>query len=214
MKIKTYCILVSIAVLLSSGCTEKVALSVTNGLEHYNINCVYISRNSDHVWGANHLPGTDILEPGKTAEVLVRPGSYDLQVTDEDGDTYTLNDIRVGVDGFNWTVNLDHMDAMSSSDTDIEYAGQIPIVITNDLGDWDIYGIWISSSVDEEWGNNHIEDATLYPGDTYTAYVQSGTYDIYIEDQDGDTYSRYSIIVADEGYTWSISLSDLDSSSR
>ena len=203
-------ILSFLALFLSTGCAEKVPLSVTNGLESYNIYCVYISRGTDTVWGSNHLPGTDILEPGKTAEVLVVPGTYDIQATDEDGDTYTLRDVDVRPTGFSWTVTLEDIDSASSQSG--ANAGRCPVTVTNDLNNWDIHGIWISSSNGENWGSNHIDGEILYPGDTYTAYVEADTYDIYIEDEDGDTYTKYSIFIDGNGYTWDVSLNDIDSS--
>ncbi|MCK5133047.1 MAG: hypothetical protein KAR40_12950 [Candidatus Sabulitectum sp.] len=207
------CILAAVIILPATGCLEKVPLAVTNGLENYDIHCVYISRGTDNVWGSNHLPGTDVLVPEKTAEVMVQPGVYDLQVTDEDGDTYTLHDIRIGSDGFSWRVTLDDMDDVSSSAANLQNAGQCPVTITNNLNNWDVNGIWISPSDGDDWGDNHLDGEILYPGDTYTAYVQPDTYDIYIEDEDGDTYTRWSVVVAGNGraYTWNVSLSDIDS---
>ena len=213
MKKKMFLCLLSTALfLVSSGCVDKVPLQVTNELVSYDIYCIYISRGTDSVWGTNHLPGTDILEPEKSAEVMVRPGVYDLQVTDEDGDTYTLNDVRIGADGFNWTVTIDDIDDDYSSASNLNNAGLIPVTITNDLNSWDINGIWISPSNGGDWGENHLQEEILYPGDSYTAYVQPDTYDIYIQDEDGDTYTRWGLILENTGYSWDVSLSDIDSS--
>lgn len=207
------CILTAATIFFSAGCLEKVPLSVTNGLENYNIVCVYISRETDTVWGSNHLPDSDVLIPGKTAEVMVQPGIYDIQVTDEDLDTYTIRDVRIDAEGFNWTVTLEDIDTSSSqSDANPSNAGQCPVTITNDLENWDIHGVWISPSNGDSWGNNHIEGAILFPADTYTAYVQADTYDIYIEDEDGDTYTRWSVIIDENGYSWGVTLEDIDSS--
>lgn len=208
---KSYICIISFAfILLLTSCLEKVPLSVTNGLENYDIQCIYISRGTDRVWGTNHLPVTDLLEPGKTAEVMVRPGVYDLQVIDEDGDTYTLMDISIGSDGFNWTVALADMDGKTSSTANILHAGQCPFTITNNLDNRNVNGIWISPSEGKDWGDNHLGGEILYPGDTYTAYVQSNTYDIYLEDLHGDTYTRRSTFVDMTGHTWNVRLSDSD----
>jgi len=195
----------------SAGCMDKVPLSVTNDLETCNITCVYISRGSGTVWGSNHLPGTDILEPEKTAEVLVRLGVYDLQAIDENGDTYTLNDIRVGADGFNWTVTMNDMDVVSSQISIMDYAGQCPITITSNLNQLEINGIWISPTDRNDWGNNHLQGEVLFPGDTYTVYVQSANYDIFVEDTKGNTYTRRRRnVTGSEGYSWSVRSSDTD----
>ncbi len=205
-----YCIISITFVLFLTGCLEKVPLSVTNGLENYHIQCIYISRGTDHVWGTNHLPGTDLLEPGKTAEVMVRPGVYDVQVIDEDGDTYTLMDIRVGSDGFNWTVALAQMDEKTSSTANLLHAGQCPLTVTNDLSNRNVIGIWISLSNSKDRGDNYLGGEILYPGDTYTAYLQSSTYDIYLEDHHEDTYTRRSTFVDITGHTWNVRFSDSD----
>lgn len=206
-------LLAAVSMALVCGCFEKVPLSVTNGLGDYDIHVIYISRSTDDVWGTNHLPGTDILEPGRTAEVMVTAGVYDIQATDEDGDTYTLNDVKVDGDGFDWTVTIDQIDPVQvSSSGGAPISGSCPVTLTNDLGSWDITGVYISPSDSDSWGENHIQGEILYPGDTYTAYVEQNTYDIYLEDEDGDTYTRWGIYVGSNGYTWEITLSDLDSS--
>jgi len=202
-----------ISMTMMSGCFEKVPLSVTNGLENYDIHVVYISRSTDSVWGTNHLPGTDILEPGRTAEVMVTTGVYDIQVIDEDGDTYTLNDVKIDGDGFTWNVTIDQIDTVQTpAPGNTGSTGTCPVTFSNDLGSWDITGVYISPSDSDSWGDNHIQGEILYPGDTYTAYVESDTYDIYLEDEDGDTYTRWSVYIGDSGYHWDVSLSDLDSS--
>lgn len=197
------------AMLLAGGCFEKVPFTVTNELGSYDIHVVYISRSSDDVWGTNRLPGTDVLAPGRTAEVMVTPGTYDIQVTDEDGDTYTLNDVSIGSEGFDWTVTIEQIDAAAPQPMN---TGSCPVIIKNDLGSWDITGVWISDTYSDNWGDNHIQGEILNPGDTYTAYISQGTYDIYLEDEDGDTYTKWSVVVGEQGYTWNVTLSDIDSS--
>ncbi len=204
-------VLAAVFMVFTTGCLKKIPLSVTNGLEDCSINCVYISRGWDSVWGSNHLPGTDVLEPGKTAEVMIQPGVYDLQVIDKNGDTYTLNDIRIGSDGFNWTVTVGDMDPITSSMSIMDYAGQYPIAITNNLSQLEINGIWISPSYRDNRGNNHLQGEVLFPGDTYTIYVESAVYDIFIEDTKGNTYTRTERNITDlDGYSWNVSAAHAD----
>ena len=200
----------AVSLTLLSGCFEKVPLTVTNGLENYSIHIIYISRSTDSVWGTNHLPGTDILEPERTAEVMLTEGLYDIQVTDEDGDTYTLNDVKIGKEGYSWTVTIDQIDQVQTGSAGTP--GSCPVALTNDLGSWDITGVYISPANSDSWGSNHINNEVLFPGDTYTAYVASDTYDIYLEDEDGDTYTRWDVYIGGAGYTWEVTLQDMDSS--
>ncbi len=204
-------VLAAALIIFTTGCMEKIPLSVTNGLETCNITCVYISRGWNTAWGSSHLPGTDILVPGKTAEVMVQPGVYDLQVIDENGDTYTLNDIRIEADGFNWTVTAGDMDPISSSVSIMDYAGQCPITITSNLNQLEINGIWISPTDRNDRGDNHLQGEVLFPGDTYTVYVQSANYDIFVEDTKGNTYTRRRRnVTGSEGYSWSVSTAHAD----
>ena len=54
--------------------------------------------------------GADILTAESQITVWVDPGTYDMQVEDEDGDTYTLWGVEVGEDGYTWNVTLADMD--------------------------------------------------------------------------------------------------------
>ncbi len=149
------------AMLLAGGCFEKVPFTVTNELGSYDIHIVYISRSSDDVWGTNRLPGTDVLAPGRTAEVMVTPGTYDIQVTDEDGDTYTLNDVSIGSEGFDWTVTIEQIDAAAAPQP--MNTGSCPVIIKNDLGSWDITGVWISDTYSDSWATTTYRERYSIP---------------------------------------------------
>jgi len=79
-----------------------------NELEDYTIFYVYVDLSTDP-WGEDRL-GAYLLEPGDLFTVWVDPGTYDLRVEDEDGDTYTLWDVEVDEDGVYWYVTLADMD--------------------------------------------------------------------------------------------------------
>jgi hypothetical protein len=75
-------------------------------------------------------------------------------------------------------------------------AQNLPSVhIINNTG-YTVYYIYISPSESEDWGEDCLGDeAILSDGETFTVRLQSplssiDTYDIYIEDEDGDTYSK------------------------
>ena len=42
--------------------------------------------------------------------VDITPGTWDIQVVDEDGDSYTIWTEEIGQTGFTWNVTLDDMD--------------------------------------------------------------------------------------------------------
>lgn len=97
-----------LAVTLISGCGGgNVPVKITNDLGAWNIEEIFIDP-SDEPWGANRI--TDVIEPGEDVTINVPAGTYDLQIIDEDGDTYTLWAVEIGADGYDWAVTLADID--------------------------------------------------------------------------------------------------------
>jgi len=95
----------------SSSSSSSATIRITNGLERYTIRYVYISPDASGSWGDDKL-GSDVLIAGQSRSWTVDPGVYDLRVKDEDGDTYTRNDIRVGSgETYEWNVALSELDS-------------------------------------------------------------------------------------------------------
>jgi hypothetical protein len=90
--------------------------------------------------------------------------------------------------------------------------GAAPVTIVNDLGSWDIYFVYVDPSSSDTWGEDRLGANTLQPGDELTVWVDPGTYDIMVEDVDGDTYTRWEVPVPADGYEWEVALADIDSS--
>jgi hypothetical protein len=85
---------------------------------------------------------------------------------------------------------------------------QVPVTITNDLGAWDITEVYIDAS-DKPWSTSLLQ-ATLTPGNSAVFQVAPGTYDIRCTDEDGDTYTKWEVVIGAEGHTWNVTLADLD----
>ena len=87
----------------------------------------------------------------------------------------------------------------------------VRITVVNDLGSWDIEKIYISGTDEADWGLNSLPSGTvLAPGDSIAIGVETGTYDIQLVDQDGDTYTRWGQEVTEEGYRWAVRLGEID----
>jgi len=84
----------------------------------------------------------------------------------------------------------------------------VPVKITNDLGAWNIEEVYVDLSAGP-WGVNRISEV-MEPADEALITVPAGTYDIKLVDEDGDTYTRTNIVIGAEGYTWAVTLSDID----
>jgi len=96
--------------ILLSGCYDPVRVTIVNGLEHWNIEYVYISDIEEEDWGRNSLPSNVILTPGDSIEIAVEAGTFDIQIVDEDGDTYTRWGQEVPEQGYRWEVRLGELD--------------------------------------------------------------------------------------------------------
>jgi hypothetical protein len=89
--------------------------------------------------------------------------------------------------------------------------GTAPVTIRNDLGSWDIHGVWIDPSSSPDWSEERLGPGyMLAVGSSFTVMVDPGIYDIMAVDQDGDSYTRWEVEVGPGGYSWSVNLADMD----
>ena len=103
--------LLCLAIPLVTGCGyEPTRVTIVNDLGSYDIHYIYISGTDEDDWGLNSLSGNEILIPGDSIAIGVEPGSYDLQIMDEDGDTYTRWNQQVPAEGYRWAVRLGELD--------------------------------------------------------------------------------------------------------
>ena len=85
------------------------------------------------------------------------------------------------------------------------------VTITNAMGAWDIHYVYISPVDSDEWGDDLLEeDEILENGQKFNTEVEAGTYDIRIVDEDQDTYTRYAVEITEQGYSWEVSMADMD----
>ncbi|GHT80634.1 hypothetical protein FACS1894130_12080 [Spirochaetia bacterium] len=73
------------------------------------------------------------------------------------------------------------------------------VTIVNNTG-FTIYYIYISQTAADEWEEDVLDDDVLLDGDSITvtlAYPLTVTnrYDIMLEDEDGDTYTKWDILI-------------------
>jgi hypothetical protein len=204
----------SLYLLLVAGLVAVAAagtVTITNGTGGYDIYNVYISPSSADEWGDDWL-GSEIMYDGDSWEFDVRNGTWDFRLIDEDGDEYILYGVPIQGE-FSWYVTLDDLGEYNYTGDSgyVPTSGSCPITIYNDLGNYDIWYVQISSSNYSEWGEDWLgESEILSPGYEVTFYVEPGTYDIRLTDEDDDTYTRMGIGVGRDGYYWAVDLGDLD----
>jgi hypothetical protein len=114
-----------------------------------------------------------------------------------------------GLEGSGFTIE----DILEAPFVDIDYMssgdGTCPIDIYNGLGDWTIWYIRVDRSTDP-WGEDRLGSELLSPDEYFTVWVDPGTYDIQVEDEDGDTYTLWDTEIDEAGYYWEVTLADMD----
>ncbi len=90
--------------LLTTGCFDPAKIVITNELAERNIEYIYVSSTSEDEWGINSLPEWKILLPGESHEITVLPDTYDVQIVDDRGYTYTVWDTEIQTEDFVWEV--------------------------------------------------------------------------------------------------------------
>lgn len=206
-------LLVVLGLVILVGTAYPATVRLTNNTGGYDIWYVYMSSTSDTDWGGDWL-GDEILYSGETYSFTVPDGDYDIKLIDEDGDEYIRWEVPV-TGTYSWNVTLDDLGEATvgtgPSVAPVVGTGSAPVTISNDLGDWTIYYAYCSPSSHTTWGDDRLGSEIISPGESFTFYVQPGIdYDIQLEDEDGDTYTRFDVPMSDSGYYWAVTLDDLD----
>ena len=70
---------------------------------------------------------------------------------------------------------------------------------------WEIHHIYLSSSDDQEWGPDQLEDETLAKGDSLTLTdIECDLYDIKVVDEDGDECVIEEVDLCNDHNYWKI----------
>lgn len=84
--------------------------------------------------------------------------------------------------------------------------------IVNGLSQWDIHRVYISPASSESWGPDRLDpDQILRPGQSETWTLDPGTYDLRVQDEDEDTYTRRNVCIPARMTTeWTVTTDDID----
>ncbi len=75
---------------------------------------------------------------------------------------------------------------------------------------WEIHHLYLSSSADEEWGPDQLEDDILTKGDQITlTNIPCDTYDVKVIDEDGDECIIEEVELCKDHSYWKITDKDL-----
>jgi len=88
-------------------------------------------------------------------------------------------------------------------------AGSCVLIVSNEIEDDDVYYLYVSPAVSDDWGPDVLGDMVLLPGAACTLHVYPDTYDMMAIDAEDNTYTRWGAVVNESGYDWDINRSDL-----
>jgi hypothetical protein len=134
---------------------------------------VYISPSSSSDWGGDWLGESEILESGYSRSFYLPSGTYDLAAESCDG--YLLDEqYSVYIDSsIDWSLNQSVGTSSAS------------LTISNDT-DSPIWYVYISPSWSDDWGEDWLGSDQIPAYDSRTFYVSEGTYDLMVEDDNGN----------------------------
>jgi V8-like Glu-specific endopeptidase len=177
----------------------------------YTVYYVYLSPVSSESWGSDRL-GASILQNGQTLTVSSLPlnsnNQYDIRLVDEDNDSYTRRNVRLSQ---NQTIEFTVNDFDGRSTTMGNSNEQSSVRIVNKTG-YTVYYVYVSPTSTDKWEEDILGDDVLPNGQSVTVrYPLNSTnrYDIRLEDSDGDTYTKWNILITPNG-TVEFTMSDID----
>ncbi len=201
-----------ILMLVCAAASFAGRLEITNDTGSYEFYYVNISLASADSWGDDRLGSSETISPGNTRSFRLNNGTYDIKIEDEDGDEYIFWNVDVSgtVDLYVSLSDLGEQDWGSSASVGSSSGGMAPITIENDLGSWTIWYVYGDPS-DSPWGDDRLGSDLLDPGESLTFYVPAGDYyDFKCVDEDDDVYTIWEVWVDEDGFYWSVELSDMD----
>jgi len=86
-----------------------------------------------------------------------------------------------------------------------------PVTIRNGLGGWSIHYVQFSRPGVKGWSGDMLGPTEIIrPGASRVFNVPPGSAGIRITDSDGDTYTLMDVEITEEGFTWEVTLEQMD----
>ncbi len=183
-------------------------IKITNSLVSRDIYWINIYNSDESTENADDMLGSFILFPTKTLNVRVPPGSYFLLAEDDSADEYTCASVDISSNQINycWEVTRDFLRNQQDNLTSTSPG----LIVTNALGSWIIAGVYHRNSTDSNWSTNNLGSSAIEVKEQFSIPLEPGSYDIMVEDEDGDTYTFTNITIENEPHTINVRMSHLD----
>jgi S1-C subfamily serine protease len=191
----------------------QASIRITNKTG-YMIHYVQVSPSDSTTWGADRLGDDEVLPNGQSISVrLSRPlnvmNTYDIRLIDSDGDTYSKMNVRLSQNQ-NIEFTIGDIDGgtqsapSSPSPGPAAPASGASIRIANKTG-YLVHHVRLSPAADDKWGPDMLgADEMLQNGRLVTIALPhplnvTNRYDIQLIDSDGDTYTKWNVLVTQNG---------------
>lgn len=182
----------------------EIEIVIDNDLDHSEITEIWVDP-SDEPWSENRLD-SELVRGDTFTLTLNEEAEYDLQLIDDYGESYTILNQSIDLDGFEWEV------VDEDADWNRAPTGEWTTVsIENGLRNQAIWYCYAARSSDEDWGTELLDYMVLEAGESFSFDVESGDYyDFYARNAESDFYFSFDNYIDDSGLTWAISSSDRD----
>lgn len=167
----------------------ETAFAVTiENMTSSDICYVYIAPAAQQTWGKEWLGDDETIAPGATRAFDVPTGVYDVLAAD----------CADAVVDAAWEVSADVVLRPGLT-------GSVAVQIINNTGR-DICYVYISPSAAEQWGEDWLTDMEIVAanGEIRTFFVEPDTYDLTMQDCEGDEIATQSEVLVNEDWVWTI----------
>ncbi len=178
---------------------------------------LYVSENTDSEWGEDVL-GSSVISGGESLSVTLPQGSstYDVKIEDSDGATYEFYGLLLDPgESLVFTSEaggtLEHYYASGEFYQAVTVTGGVSGTdVNNDTepvasGDsiqfinessFTVFRLYMSETTDDQWGDDQLGTSVVSSGEGFMLNLpQSGTYDIKVEDDNGNEYAFTGLVL-------------------
>ena len=161
---------------------------------------IYFSLTDETTWGPDQIADVDDLQDNFYYQWDLEPGEYDLQVWDcfnNKLEQYNINATRdIDIQVFENRINVIALGGDEDTPTTevTETTDQFIWRVSN-YTDVTLCAIYFSPTTEDFWGDNYVADDVLQSNFYYQWTIDSGTYDVRVEDCDGGYLEQYQVLL-------------------
>ncbi|MFP4343610.1 MAG: hypothetical protein ACLFU8_02845 [Anaerolineales bacterium] len=180
------------------GGSGKVALTVENE-SSVDVCYIFISPTTSDSWGEDWLGEKEGLVPADVRIFFIEPDVYDLQALDCDENILAEEtDVDIS-DDLVWTLTGEGAGGGQGT------GGSVELEVVNDSSEI-ICRVYIAPSASDNWGEDWLDSSEVIEtgGAVHYFYIEPDTYDLLVEDCDGNEIVAEYNAALTEDTTWTI----------